>query len=125
MPDGFGARLIYKNSMVIDALQKANLYRRDLNYHVEYATTVSKQRAAVIAPSAISTIPHHSLEDAMHLTVIHPFGDYDRGDKMPDARRAWRQDVRWREIKKSSSARTLARRRPPITMNGSQTSRAK
>jgi len=51
MPDGFGARLIYKNSMVVDALQKANLYRRDLNYHVEYATTVSKQRAAVIAPS--------------------------------------------------------------------------
>jgi len=51
MPDGFGARLIYKNSMVIDAQQKANLYRRDLNYTVEYATTVSKQRAAVIAPS--------------------------------------------------------------------------
>jgi len=52
MPDGFGARIIYKNSAVIDALQKANLYRRDLNYLVEYATTVSKQRAAVIAPSA-------------------------------------------------------------------------
>jgi hypothetical protein len=51
LPDGFGARLIYKNSMVIDADQKAGLYRRDLNYHVEYATTVSKQRAAVIAPS--------------------------------------------------------------------------
>jgi hypothetical protein len=51
LPDGFGARLIYKNSMVIDAQQKANLYRRDLNYTVEYATTVSKQRAAVIAPS--------------------------------------------------------------------------
>lgn len=51
MPDGFGARLIYKNSMVIDAQQKAGLYRRDLNYTVEYATTISKQRAAVIAPT--------------------------------------------------------------------------
>jgi hypothetical protein len=51
MPDGFGARLIYKSSMVVDALQKAALYRRDLNYTVEYATTISKQRAAVIAPS--------------------------------------------------------------------------
>jgi hypothetical protein len=52
MPDGFGARLIYKNSMVIDAQQKAALYRRDLNYLVEYATTISEQRAAVIAPIA-------------------------------------------------------------------------
>jgi hypothetical protein len=51
MPDSFGARLIYKNSMVIDQMQKSNLYRRDLNYTVEYATTVSEQRAAVIAPS--------------------------------------------------------------------------
>jgi hypothetical protein len=50
MPDGFAARLIYKNSMVIDATQKANLYRRDLNYLVEYATTTSDQVAAVIAP---------------------------------------------------------------------------
>jgi hypothetical protein len=52
MPDGFGARIIYKNSMVIDAQQKAALYRRDLNYLVEYATTISEQQAAVIMPSA-------------------------------------------------------------------------
>jgi hypothetical protein len=51
MPDGFGARLIYKNTLVVDALQKADAYRRDLNYQVEYATTVAQQRAAVIAPS--------------------------------------------------------------------------
>ena len=38
--------------MVIDAQQKAALYRRDLNYLVEYATTISEQRAAVIMPSA-------------------------------------------------------------------------
>jgi hypothetical protein len=52
MPDGFGARLIYKNTLVVDTLQKALVYRRDLNYLVEYATTISQQRAAVIAPSA-------------------------------------------------------------------------
>jgi hypothetical protein len=50
MPDGFGARLIYQDSPVIDALQKAALYRRDLNYRVEFATTVAEQVAAVIAP---------------------------------------------------------------------------
>lgn len=39
MPDGYGARLFYKSSNVIDALQKAKLYRRDFMYNVEYATT--------------------------------------------------------------------------------------
>lgn len=39
MPDGSAARLIYKSSMISDALQKAKLYRRDLFYTVEYATT--------------------------------------------------------------------------------------
>jgi hypothetical protein len=52
LPDKFGARLIYKNTLVVDALQKDALYRRDLNYLVEYPTTVSEQRAAVIAPYA-------------------------------------------------------------------------
>ena len=39
MPDGYGARLVYRNSHVIDDLQKAKLYRRDFQYSVEYATT--------------------------------------------------------------------------------------
>jgi hypothetical protein len=52
MPDGYSARLIYKNTMLVDTDQKALVYRRDLNYLVEYATTISEQRAAVIAPSA-------------------------------------------------------------------------
>ncbi len=39
MPDGYGARLIYRNSHVNDGLQKAKLYRRDFQYSVEYATT--------------------------------------------------------------------------------------
>ena len=41
MPDGFAARITYKNSYVTDGQQKAGLYRRDLNYSVEYATTAS------------------------------------------------------------------------------------
>lgn len=48
MPDGFGARLIYKNSPVNDGLQKEHLYRRDINYSVEYATTVSSTATPVI-----------------------------------------------------------------------------
>ncbi|MDA8256531.1 MAG: hypothetical protein M0Z99_12975 [Betaproteobacteria bacterium] len=39
MPDGYAARLIYRGSTVIDSQQKAGLYRRDLIYTVEYATT--------------------------------------------------------------------------------------
>lgn len=39
MPDGFGARLVYHNTRIIDDHQKSKLYRRDLNYSVEYATT--------------------------------------------------------------------------------------
>lgn len=39
MPDGFGARVIYKGSPVTDGHQKAKLYRRDFLYSVEYATT--------------------------------------------------------------------------------------
>ena len=39
MPDGYAARLKYRGSKQTDALQKALLYRLDLNYSVEYATT--------------------------------------------------------------------------------------
>jgi hypothetical protein len=42
LPDGTGARLIYKSTVQNDTLQKANLYRRDLMYSVEYATTVTE-----------------------------------------------------------------------------------
>ena len=40
LPDGSSARLTYKNSPMNDMLQKATIYRRDLFYTVEYATTV-------------------------------------------------------------------------------------
>jgi hypothetical protein len=39
LTDGTRARLIYKGSPVSDSLQKDKLYRRDLFYTVEYATT--------------------------------------------------------------------------------------
>lgn len=39
LADGFGARLIYRNSSLSDESQKAKIYRRDFQYSVEYATT--------------------------------------------------------------------------------------
>lgn len=39
LADGTAGRLIYRNSVISDMLQKAKLYRRDLTYSVEYATT--------------------------------------------------------------------------------------
>ena len=41
LPDGFGGRLTYKSSNISDALAKTTIYRRDLSYCVEYATTVT------------------------------------------------------------------------------------
>jgi hypothetical protein len=51
LPDGFGARLIYRSSFQDDALQKSNLFRRDLNYSVEWATTRASN-----APQVITTV---------------------------------------------------------------------
>lgn len=50
MPDGYSARLLYHSSNVIDMQERADLYRRDLLYSVEYATTVTQQAAPVLAP---------------------------------------------------------------------------
>lgn len=49
LADGTVARLIYKGSPVTDANQKAKLYRRDMLYTVEYATTQTATDYAVIA----------------------------------------------------------------------------
>jgi len=49
MVDGFGARIQYKSSRLSDENQNATIYRRDLNYTIEYATTVTKQVATVVA----------------------------------------------------------------------------
>lgn len=49
LADGTAARLIYKGSPVTDATQKAKLYRRDLLYTVEYATTQVETDTQVVA----------------------------------------------------------------------------
>ena len=41
MPDNTYARLVYRSSPMTDMLQKSTIYRRDLFYTVEYATTVT------------------------------------------------------------------------------------
>ena len=43
LADQSSARLIYKSSPVLDTTQKANLYRRDLLYTVEYPTLLTEQ----------------------------------------------------------------------------------
>lgn len=48
LTDQSAARLIYKGSMVIDQYQKDKLYRRDLFYTVEYATTQTAAATQVI-----------------------------------------------------------------------------
>lgn len=67
LPDGFAARLIYKNSMTIDTFQKETLYRRDLDYSVEYATTTSEQAAQVIAPKIDIKSDHSSAEFKLYI----------------------------------------------------------
>jgi hypothetical protein len=49
MPDGFGARILYKGNRYSDDAQKPQIYRRDLFYAVEYATTVTQTLATVVA----------------------------------------------------------------------------
>jgi hypothetical protein len=55
MPDSFKARIRYRGSPQTDALQKETLYRRDLKYAVEFATTEVSQLAQVIIPSVSVT----------------------------------------------------------------------
>lgn len=48
MTDQTAARLIYKSSPIIDQYQKDKLYRRDLFYTVEYATTQTTAATQVV-----------------------------------------------------------------------------
>jgi hypothetical protein len=47
LPDQTAARIIYQSSHLDDATQKANLYRRDLIYSAEYATTQTSAATTV------------------------------------------------------------------------------
>lgn len=49
MPDGYGARILYKSNRYSDEAQKPQIYRRDFFYEVEYATTVTQTLATVVA----------------------------------------------------------------------------
>jgi hypothetical protein len=52
MPDGSSARVIYRGTLESDDNQPRNLYRRDLNYEVEYATTITETTSAIGAIQA-------------------------------------------------------------------------
>jgi len=47
MPDDFYARIIYAGTVETDDVQNQRIYRRDLNYRVEYATTKTENEATV------------------------------------------------------------------------------
>lgn len=49
MPDGFSARFKYSGTVSIDTSQKAQIFRRDLVYLVEYATTKSQTLTEITA----------------------------------------------------------------------------
>lgn len=53
MPDGLNARIIYKDSPQQDLGEKARLFRRDLRYFVDFATTVQMGTAEVIVGEQI------------------------------------------------------------------------
>ncbi len=48
MPDGFGARIIYHGSMINDSEQKMGIYRRELLYRIEYATTLTEKEWRIV-----------------------------------------------------------------------------
>lgn len=48
MPDGTAAHIIYSDSPMTDMMSKSRLYRRDLRYFVEYATTEQEDNAVVV-----------------------------------------------------------------------------
>ena len=53
LPDGLSGRLRFVSSSVFDQTQDAALYRRDLVYSVEYATTVSQVMPSMLFGDAV------------------------------------------------------------------------
>lgn len=49
MVDGYGANILFRSGPLSDDAQKPHIFRRDLDYQVEYATTTSQQLATVVA----------------------------------------------------------------------------
>ena len=48
LPDGTAARLTYEKTAVSDRTEREGLYRRDLFYSVEYATTGTQSVAQIV-----------------------------------------------------------------------------
>lgn len=48
LPDGSAGRLVFSATTTLDAARDAALYRRDLTYTVEYATTAREMQAAML-----------------------------------------------------------------------------
>jgi hypothetical protein len=67
MPDGSGARVRYQKSSISDAQQKDCLFRRDLMYTVEYATTQSEtetqigQEQMVLQAAVAGVLPYQTV----------------------------------------------------------------
>lgn len=57
MPDGFAARLRYRNTNEIDADQKQGIYRRGLLYTLEYSTTIAETAYELIVPEVVLQDP--------------------------------------------------------------------
>jgi hypothetical protein len=53
LPDGTAGRLLFHGSSLLDHAENAALYRRDLHYTVEYATTVATVLPAMIFGDAL------------------------------------------------------------------------
>ena len=49
LSDGTSGRVRYERSHTSDSAQKVGLYRRDFDYSVEYATTVVRRVAKIVA----------------------------------------------------------------------------
>lgn len=53
LPDGSQARIVFAGGAVVDQLEDAQLYRRDLLYSVEYATTVVQEQPPMLFGDAV------------------------------------------------------------------------
>jgi hypothetical protein len=70
MPDGMAARIIYVGSPITDDLQKARLYRRDMIYSVEYATTQTETETQITDPQLdIAMQPDGASQPIQTLTI--------------------------------------------------------
>lgn len=72
MPDHSSARVIYTRSLSTDLRENALIYRRDMFYQVEFATTVSAVATQIITPTAsITPTPEGALITAVDINLTN------------------------------------------------------